>query len=171
MVWMCKKGIMNFEIRPLKDCDNFYGLISLSRDFFLEYEVNHRDFFAIDTLCDENVIDYFSSFINSDSRKVFIAISEGQIIGYITVYIKDQPPYWQIKKVGDISGLMVHKDYRNRGLGSQLLSAARGFLKDKGVQYYTVYTSVNNINAINLYKKCGMIPLHTTLLGDSNEIE
>lgn len=163
-----KKG--DFIIRQLVSSVDFDELIQLSRDFFQEYESNNKDFFALDALSEDNITEYFSSFVNSDTKKAFLAYSEGHVIGYITVYIKEQPTYWSVKKVGDISGLMVHKDYRNKGLGSRLLSEAKAFFGDMGVRYYTVYTSVNNSNAINLYRKCGMMSLNTTLLGDTIDI-
>jgi ribosomal protein S18 acetylase RimI-like enzyme len=117
------------EIRSLNKDDNLDGLISLSREFFREYETHHKYFFRIDNLSDENVVGYFSSFCGSESRKAFIAIDGKQIVGYITVYVKDQADYWQIKKVGDISGLMVQREYRHRGIASRLLAKAKEFFE------------------------------------------
>lgn len=155
-----------FYIRTLKDSDDLSELIALSKSFFYEYEAHHEDFFKIDNLCESDVTDYFLSFIDSDKKKAFIAILDNKVVGYITVVIKKQPPYWHIKKVGDISGLMVQKEYRHRGIASQLLKYAMEFFKEKNVKYYTLFTSVNNHDAIAFYKKCGMEPLYTTLVGD-----
>ena len=154
------------EICSLEKDDNLAELISLSKDFFREYESNHKEFFLIDNLNDKDIIDYFNRFIDIEERKAFIAIAAGKVVGYITVYVRDQPSFWQVKRVGDISGLMVHKDYRHKGIASQLMSNAIDFFMEKEVKYYTVFTSVNNIAGIGFYKQNGMEPLYTTMVGE-----
>lgn len=156
----------NIVIYDLKKDDDISGLVSLSKDFFLEYQSHHKEFFLIDDLKDSDIIKYFNGFIDVEERKVFIAVLSGRVIGYIAVYVKAQPSFWEIKKVGDISGLMVHKDYRRKGIASKLLGKAIDFFKEKGVKYYSVFTAVNNHLAIEFYKQSGMEPLHIRMLGE-----
>lgn len=153
------------EICRLKKGDSLSDLISLSKDFFYEYESHHEEFFRIDNLSDNDIIDYLNRFIDVEDRRAFVAVLEGKIVGYITIYINSQPSFWKMKKVGNISGLMVHKDYRRKGIASQLLTKAIDFFKEKEVKYYTVFTSVNNNPGIEFYKKNGMEPLYTTMVG------
>ena len=153
------------HIRVLRREDDFGDLIALSKDFFQEYEAHHQDFFKIDHLSDQDIVDYFSRWIEDPNGVAFIALAENHIVGYITVYVRNQPPYWQIKQVGDISGLMVHKDYRRRGIASQLLAQARVFFAERGVKYFVVYTAVENKGAIEFYKRSGLEPLYTTMTG------
>jgi ribosomal protein S18 acetylase RimI-like enzyme len=87
------------------------------------------------------------------------------VIVYITVYVKDQPPYWQVKKVGEISGLIVRRDYRRRGVARELLGKAAEFFKSQCVKYYTVYTAVENQAGVDFYAACGLTPLYTTMIG------
>ena len=154
----------NYQIRILQRSDDLNDLILLSKKFFEEYEGND-DYFKIDELSDEDITDYFDNFIDSENKKAFIAIENNQIIGYITAYIKDQPSFWKIKTIGDISGLMVDKDYRRMGIATQLLSNCKDFFKEKNVMYYTLFTSVNNVDGLEFYIKNGMEPLYTTLKG------
>lgn len=116
------------HIRGLQREDDFHDLIALSRDFFQEYEAHYEDFFKIDQLNDSNIVDYFSRWLDNENGKAFIALADKRIVGYITVYVREQAPYWKDKKVGDISGLMVHKDHRRRGIAGQLLTHTRAFL-------------------------------------------
>src|SRR5512136_2002496 len=104
------------HVRALRKEDDLRDLIALSRDFFQEYEAHHEDFFQIDHLSDRDVVDYFSRWIDSPAGATFIALAGSRIVGSITVYVRSQAAYWQVKKAGDISGLMVHKDYRRRGI-------------------------------------------------------
>lgn len=154
------------KIRLLNRVDSFADLISLSREFFREYEAYHPDFFKIDDLKDEHVVSYFSYFCENEARAAFIAVDGERIVGYITVSVKEQPDYWQVKKVGDISGLMVQLEYRHRGIASKLYAKAREFLEAKGIQYFTVFTSVENQAGLYFYRGNGLVPLHTTLIGE-----
>jgi ribosomal protein S18 acetylase RimI-like enzyme len=134
--------------------------------FFYEYEDHHKEFFKIDCLSENDIVDFFSRSVGSPESATFIAVEDGMAVGYITVSIRVQPSFYKFNKVGAISGLMVQKDSRRKGIGTQLLAAATGFFHEKGVKYYTVYTSVNNHSAITLYERNGMIPLYTTLIGE-----
>ena len=154
------------EVRFLNEEDSFNDLISLSREFFLEYEAHHKDFFKIDKLQDENVVGYFTSFRDTDFREAFIAVDGARIVGYITVYVKDQADYWQVKRVGDISGLMVQKEYRHRGIANKLLAKAKEFFASNGLKYYTVFTAVENQGAIDFYQQNGLEPLYSTMIGE-----
>ena len=153
-------------IRRLQPDTNFDDLIALSKAFFEEYEAHHEDFFKIDVLQDADIVRYFSKTLDTDNAATFVAIQDGRIVGYITVFIKEQPGYWKVKRVGDISGLMVYKDYRRRGIASQLLAEATTFIRTQGVRYFTVYTAATNQTAIAFYKHNGMNPLYVTLLGE-----
>jgi ribosomal protein S18 acetylase RimI-like enzyme len=154
------------SIKELDTNDNFSDLLELSKDFFYEYENNNNKFFEVDTIDEIDIKMYFQKFIGNEKAKAFIAIINEKIIGYITVYIKDQPNYWKLKKVGDISGLMVNKNFRQNGIGTKLVMKGIEYFKQKKIKYYTLFTSVNNTAAITLYKKCGLKPLQTILYGE-----
>jgi len=46
------------NICRLKKDDDVTELISLSKDFFCEYESHHEEFFRIDNLSDKDIINY-----------------------------------------------------------------------------------------------------------------
>ena len=154
------------EIRLLNKDDQLADLFQLSRDFFKESEAYHPIFFKIDHLSDDDVQRYFLSFCEHETRKAFIAIENGKIIGYLTAYIKDRADYWQLKAIGEISGLMVQQAQRHRGIATRLLHKAEAFFTSQGVHCYTTYTSINNQRAIDFYNQMGMRPLYITLVGE-----
>lgn len=155
-------------IRALQKEDDLRDLITLSRDFFDEYEVHHEEFFDIDNLRDSDIVEYFSRSVESEDSATFVAIEEGCMVGYVTIYIRLQPVFYKIKKVGEISGLMVHKDYRRRSIASQLLARSAAYYEEKNVKYYVVYTAIVNQAAIRCYEKHGMTPLYITLIGKTD---
>lgn len=156
------------EVRVLSKNDNMTELFSLSKDFFEEYESNHDYFFQIDTLKEEDIKGYFSSFIGSEDKTAFIAVKDGRIVGYITAYIMNQPEFWKIKQVGHISGIMVQKSMRRKGIAKKLMLPAIYFFKERHVNYYTLFTSDNNVGAIKFYERFGMTPLYLHLLGSAD---
>jgi ribosomal protein S18 acetylase RimI-like enzyme len=153
-------------IRELKRDDNFEELIRLSRIFFEEYESHHVDFFKIDFLDCQHIINYFSRWIENEDGTTFIALEDGTIIGYITVYVQEQPDFWAVKQVGHISGLMVAPSHRRQGVAAMLYEASLAFFKEKKVRYFTVFTSVNNRDALRFYEKQKLKPIYTTLMGE-----
>ncbi len=155
------------HIRALRREDDFHDLLVLSRDFFEEYEAYHEDFFEIEQLDDSSIVSYFSRWLDDENGRTFIALAEDRIVGYITVYVREQAPFWKVKKVGDISGLMVHKDYRRKGIARRLLARARAFFARRGVRYFSLFTAVENKAGIAFYERNGLAHLHTTMLGES----
>jgi ribosomal protein S18 acetylase RimI-like enzyme len=156
------------EIRSLQKDDRLDDLISLSMEFFQEYESHHEDFFRIDELSEGDIVGYFSRWVDNDDGETFVALTEGRIVGYITVYVQAQSDYWKVKKVGAISGLMVQRAYRRRGIARRLLAQARAFFAQRAVSYFTVYTATRNQGAIEFYAQCGLEPLYTTMMGKTD---
>ena len=139
----------------------------MSRGFFEEYTVFQAEFFNIDVLRDEDIVGYFRGAVETDNGAAFIAVEDGRIVGYITVFLRDQAPFYAIKRIGAISGLFVHKDYRKHGIASMLLVEAKAFLKEHEIKYFTVYTAAGNTEAVKFYEHQDMSPLYTTLIGES----
>ena len=153
------------DVRRLQPGDDFRDLIVLSKAFFEEYQGHHGEFFGIETLHDQDVIAYFSCFLNKDDRVAFIALRDDHVIGYITLLVQSQPSYWKVKRIGHISGLMVGNGNRRQGIGTLLLEQARGYLREQGVKYYTVCTAVQNRQALEFYERRGLEALQSNLVG------
>jgi ribosomal protein S18 acetylase RimI-like enzyme len=151
-------------VQKLQKSNDLKDLFALSKQFFEEYELHHDEFFKIDELHEKNIAEYFNRFISTDNATAFGAFEESHVVGYITLYIQLQAEYWQIKQVGCISGLMVHKDFRRRGIGKSLLIEAIHYFEEKGIPYLTVYTAASNQAAIEFYARNGMTPLYTTMV-------
>lgn len=154
-------------IRQLKPDDDLRDLIDLSKEFFQEYAVHHRDLFRIDEMNDSHITGYFSRFLAAEDSATFIAIVDGRTVGYMTIHVRSQEDFYKVKKVGAISGLMVHREHRRKGIATRLLAEARSFLDGKGVVYFTVYTASANEGAFRFYERNGMAPLHVTMVGET----
>jgi ribosomal protein S18 acetylase RimI-like enzyme len=153
--------------RKLKSDDDLSAVLRLCKEFFAEYEKHHEEFFDTDNLTDDDISGKFMESLDSDNSATLIALDDDKTVGYISLTIREQPRFYKIKKVGAIPALMVDKDYRRQGIGTRLLKEAISFFKSKGIKYFTFYTSVANSDAVSLYEKLGMKPLHTSFLGNT----
>jgi ribosomal protein S18 acetylase RimI-like enzyme len=153
-------------IRRLLPDDDLDGLIVISRAFFEEYSAHHEEFFQIDELTAHDIRDYFSRSVGTEDGATFVAMVQGAMAGYITVFVRTQAGFWKTKRVGAISGLMVCREHRRRGIATALLAEAVAFFRTRGVKYFTTYTAVANEAAQAFYERGGMVPLHTTFIGE-----
>ena len=153
------------EIRKLEPSDDFGDLIVLSREFFQEYQDHDEGFYNIGTLEDEHITSFFKRTVDSDNGMTYIALDGEKMVAYITVFIEDQAPFYQIQRCGHISGLMVSPNYRSRGIGKRLMDEALVYFKEKGVVYYKLFTSVNNESGIRFYESYGLKHFQTIMMG------
>jgi ribosomal protein S18 acetylase RimI-like enzyme len=153
------------EVRRMRMGEDLGNLIALSREFFAEYQRHDAEFFAVDTMRDDDIVAYFLRFLGKDDHAVFIAVSNEQIVGYITVCVESQASHWRVKRVGHISGLMVRKGNRRERIGTQLLEHAKAYFREHGLKYYTVSTAVQNREALEFYQRRGLEPLQSCLVG------
>ena len=82
--------------------------------------------------------------INNRLNKIKVYTIDGSVIGFIHVSILDRDV--------NVINIVVDKDYRNHGVGSKLLD---NIIKENDNKVFYLEVAVNNISAINLYKKYG----------------
>lgn len=107
-------------------------------------------------LNDLNLIDfnYFDDFWNienlktdllSDNSVWFSAKIENKIVGFVGIKV--------VLDEADIMNIAIHKNYRQQGFASSLLSEVINYCKNNGINKINLEVNENNIPAINLYKK------------------
>jgi len=154
-------------VRELRREDDLSAVLTLCREFFLEYESHHKEFFDTDNLSDADISGRFLDSLESADSATLIALAGDKIVGYASVAIREQPRFYKVKRVGSISALMVASEFRRRGIAAQLLLEAKAFFQRHGIKYFTFYTAVANQEAVNLYRKLGIEPLHTSFIGEA----
>ena len=155
------------KIEKLNNNHNRNELVKLSLDFFNEYQDHHEEFFD-HNITEDQITSYFDSFIGKNDKIAFVGIHEDAIVAYLTAYVKWQAPFYKIKKIGDISGLMVKKENRRMGIATMLMDNTIYFFREQGVEYYELFTSTENTSAIEFYKNFDMKPMLTTLVGKTH---
>ena len=79
--------------------------------------------------------------------KCYVYEEEGKILGYAMM--------WILFENGDITNIAVHPQYRNRGIGQQLLNRLFEEADKEGLEYLHLEVRVSNKEAIPLYLKNG----------------
>lgn len=154
-------------VRELRAGDDLASVLSLCRDFFTEYRKHHAEFFDTRELADDQISGRFLQSIESDRSATITAHLGDQLVGYTLVTLKEQPGFYRFKTVGAISGLMVDRRHRRKGIGSLLVSEAKAFFRRHGVKYFMLYTAAANEGALEFYRRLGLEPLQITMIGET----
>ena len=83
---------------------------------------------------------------------VFVATESGDVVGFIHIGVTEtleHEPY------GEIKGLAVGEGHQNRGTGAQLLDAAEGWARQRGLSIVRVRSNVKRDRARSFYERHG----------------
>ncbi len=83
-----------------------------------------------------------------------------KIVGTISGHVFDKPAV-NISKIGVIYSLWVHQEYRQQGIGQQLLDTLEKQLQEKGARAFQVGWDTSNQLAEQWWKKRGYNPYET----------
>lgn len=94
--------------------------------------------------------------IESGNRLVFIYKINGEFIGEGALVLDTGDPDYTIKNHRVyVSRMIVKKEYRNRGIGSEILRFLIHKAKDMGYSEMTIGVDKDNVNALHMYRKFG----------------
>ncbi len=94
--------------------------------------------------------------IASGNRLVFIYKINGRFIGEGALVLDTGDPDYTIpSKRVYVSRMIVKKEYRNRGIGSEILTFLIEKAKEMNYSEMTIGVDKNNENALHLYRKFG----------------
>lgn len=94
--------------------------------------------------------------IASGNRLVFIYKINGEFIGEGALVLDAGDPDYTIQgKRVYVSRMIVKKEYRNRGIGSEILEFLIKKAKEMGFSEMTIGVDKDNENALHMYRKYG----------------
>lgn len=140
---------MNYRIRPIKKEE-----IPLLRDFLYNAIFIPEGAAAppMEIVDDESLQVYIRDFGNLPDDRCLVAESDGRVVGAIWSRIMDD--YGHIADEVPSIAISLYKEYRNQGIGTELLTQMLNLLKTDG--YKSVSLSVQKANyAMKMYQKAG----------------
>jgi len=87
----------------------------------------------------------------ANSAGIFVAESNGRFAGYITTRIDSEAGK------GRIPNLAVAADFRNQGVGKQLIEHALDYFRKQGLAYAMIETMAQNAVGNHVYQECGFV--------------
>jgi [ribosomal protein S18]-alanine N-acetyltransferase len=89
----------------------------------------------------------FEEELKREQAHYFVMEEGNQVAGYMG--------YWEAPEEAHIITLAIHPDFRNRGLGRQMIDSCMGFAVKRGARLATLEVRESNDAAHRLYEKCG----------------
>jgi len=102
--------------------------------------------------------DRIKGFLEFSKRKnhfLYVAVEEKIVVGYTEFYIKDNDKFFKVRRFGYMDTIVVHKDFRRKGIGKELTKFVLDFLKKKGIKYVRANVYNKNETALKVWKKAG----------------
>lgn len=107
-----------------------------------------------ETYCNE-YCDYVLQLLKQHSGKMYLAAENGMIVGLVAGYIEEKDEEDRLTNRcpvrGIISELVVHRHFRNAGVGSLLMDSIESYLKDQNCEYIAVNVFEPNEGALKFY--------------------
>lgn len=95
--------------------------------------------------------------------KYFLAEKDGNVIGFIGGKIEKKSEFYKTRKIGAIYDLFVKKEYRNMGIGTELVKIFISWLKASKIRAVELDVSPKNFAAKELYEKLGFKESNTQM--------
>ncbi len=115
----------------------------------------------------ENAASLFKAFIleniRSDDALVLMVEVEGEPVGFSLALIQNTIPIFVVEKIGAISDLFIKKQFRGRGLSSQLKNETVKWLKKKDITHATITVYADNKHAREIYKEWGFMDFQVVM--------
>ncbi len=136
----------------------------LNKFFFRELKEEDIDIIIsklekLDITKPKSILNLYLSEQKEDIRNIWIGFYKDELAGYTTLKWNSEYEPFNQSKIPEINDLFVFQEYRNQGLGEQLMDLAEAKAKEKseyvglGVGLYADYG-----NAQKLYIKRGYMP-------------
>jgi GNAT superfamily N-acetyltransferase len=146
---------MNFRLREATDQD-YAGLCEV----FAEVDALHAEalphvFQPIDGPA--RTREYFASIIADPDAGLFVAESEGRIVGLVDVRIHETPPVPMLvpRRYAIIDAIAVRKGHQRKGVGRALMERAEQWAHDRGLSEVSLNVWEFNRGAIEFYERLG----------------
>lgn len=119
------------------------------------YDFDRQRFLGPRPGTEQGYASFLGSMLESDTDCVFVADKDGDIVGYSFAAL--EPLSWKELRgpAGFIHDIAVREDARNRGVGTKLLQAAIGWLRDRHAPRVMLWTAAQNTGAHALFRRLG----------------
>lgn len=94
---------------------------------------------------------YLERLLRKSDFMVFVATSDGQVIGGLTAYVLDQ--YYYVKPLAYLYDLAVQTSFQRQGVGQKLITAINDHCRNEGFEEVFVQADRVDQHAVDFYRK------------------
>jgi GNAT superfamily N-acetyltransferase len=152
---------MEINIREGTPAD-FEIIQFLNNEVFID-NAQYDPFLNIKWPYSQTGIGYYHKALAGDKYLCLIAEYKSRPVGYLIGKIGGFS--YRICKTLEIDNMGTIPDFRSKGIGTKLVAELRGRCKKLGIERIYVCTHFRNQEAINFYKKQGLLPVDISLEG------
>lgn len=120
-----------------------------------EHHVSFGIQYKIDSDRTEAIARQFTDIFPRTDQRVYIAVSDGNVVGMLMAKIVNREEMFIYKKVGYIGGTVVSKNFRGKNIGSALVDAAHKWFRSEAVDFFELMVDAHNENSIAFWKSKG----------------
>jgi len=102
-----------------------------------------------------NYESYIKELMKSEDTKIFGALEDKNLLGFIVAKLSYYPPIYLQEKYGSIDDIIITSSYRRMGVGSMLLERAFGWFNSRGLIRVELNVVKQNQEAYSFYLKHG----------------
>ena len=92
---------------------------------------------------------YLDKFFSESEDLIYVAELDKEVVAFLSIEVYKDDGYVYL------DDLSVTEKYRDKGIGTKLISLAEDYSKDIGVSAIVLHVEKTNVNAHNLYRKLG----------------
>jgi len=102
-------------------------------------------------------LDYFLGLTSDENIGLFVAETEGIVVGFVHAIIKDSPdiPIFVPRYFTVVDNIVVKPGFQNHGIGELLMDKMQEWSIAKGATSIELNVYEFNSSAISFYEKCG----------------
>jgi ribosomal protein S18 acetylase RimI-like enzyme len=102
----------------------------------------------------------------SEDWVVFVAETNGQLIGQIMGLLRDRPPVFEPERYGYVTDIVVEPTARRNAVGRALFDALKGWLRERGARHVELQVAHNNLASQAFWRAVGCTDYLDTLRYD-----
>ena len=103
----------------------------------------------------EKQLAYCKSRLTNENSNIFVAVKNGNLVGYIALDWRDAAPIFERDGSMYITELYVKEGYRGQGIGSELIERGEQWAIKQGIDRVSLTVNRSNGSAQDLYQTSG----------------
>lgn len=133
---------MNITIREYQDRD-FEGCKMLWR----QLTQHHRDIYSDQSIGGDDPGMYFERYLQKTNLAGLWVAEESLVVGMAGLLIDEEE--------AEIEPIVIHSEFRSRGVGTQLIEKIKTEAKERGVEFLSIRPVARNVEAIQCFHRAG----------------